>query len=61
MKTNLIKEAEKTLNEAGITNLDYIMSLQGPTIIFTTGGGRQKFEKNDILKNTIADLGVLTL
>ena len=61
MKTNLIEQAEKTLNEAGITNLDYIMSLQGPTIIFTTGSGRQKFEKNNVLKNTIADLGILTL
>ena len=34
MKKNLIKKVEKSLAEAGLSNQDYVISLQGPTLIF---------------------------
>jgi|GEM_PF-2079118 hypothetical protein len=60
MKMNLIKEVEKSLNEAGLTQQDYVISLQGPTLIFAQSG-QEKFEKDYVLRNRIQDLGILFL
>ena len=60
MKMNLIKEVEKSLNEAGLTQQDYVISLQGPTLIFAQTG-QEKFEKDYVLRNRIQDLGILFL
>jgi hypothetical protein len=60
MKKNLIKEVEKSLTEAGLTQQDYVISLQGPTLIFSKSG-REKFEKDIILRAEILDLGIQLL
>jgi len=60
MKMNLIKEVEKALSEAGLTQRDYVISLQGPTLIFAQTG-QEKFEKDYVLRNRIQDLGILFL
>ena len=60
MKKNLIKEVEKALSEAGLSQQDYVISLQGPTLIFAQSG-QEKFEKDYVLRNRIQDLGILFL
>ena len=60
MKKNLIKEVEKSLSEAGLSQQDYVISLQGPTLIFAQSG-QEKFEKDYVLRNRIQDLGILFL
>ena len=60
MKKNLIKEVEKSLSEAGLSQQDYVISLQGPTLIFAKSG-QEKFEKDYVLRNRIQDLGILFL
>jgi hypothetical protein len=60
MKKNLIKEVEKSLTEAGLTQQDYVISLQGPTLIFAKSG-REKFNNDIILRAEILDLGIQLL
>ncbi len=60
MKKNLIKKVEQSLAEAGLSNQDYVISLQGPTLIFAKTG-QEKFEKDSILRAEILDLGIAIL
>ena len=60
MKKNLIKKVEQSLAEAGLSKQDYVISLQGPTLIFSQSG-REKFEKDSILRAEILDLGIQLL
>jgi hypothetical protein len=60
MKMNLIKEVEKSLSEAGLSQQDYVISLQGPTLIFSQSG-HEKFNNDIILRAEILDLGILIL
>lgn len=60
MKKNLIKKVEQSLAEAGLSTQDYVISLQGPTLIFSQSG-REKFEKAIILRAEILDLGIQLL
>ncbi len=60
MKKNLIKKVEQSLAEAGLSNQDYVISLQGPTLIFAKTG-QEKFEKDSILRVEILDLGIAIL
>jgi hypothetical protein len=60
MKMNLIKEVEKSLSEAGLSQQDYVISLQGPTLIFAKSG-KEKFDNDIILRAEILDLGILIL
>lgn len=60
MKKNLIKKVEQSLAEAGLSTQDYVISLQGPTLIFSQSG-REKFEKDIILRAEILDLGIQLL
>ena len=60
MKKNLIKEVEKSLSEAGLTQQDYVISLQGPTVIFSQSG-QDKFDNDIILRAELLNLGILIL
>jgi hypothetical protein len=60
MKKNLIKKVEQSLAEAGLSNQDYVISLQGPTLIFAKTG-QEKFEKDSILRAELMDLGIAIL
>ena len=60
MKMNLIKEVEKCLSEAGLTQQDYVISLQGPTVIFAQSG-QDKFDNDIILRAELLNLGILIL
>jgi hypothetical protein len=60
MKKNLIKKVEQSLAEAGLSNQDYVISLQGPTLIFAKTG-QEKFEKDIILRAELMDLGIAIL
>jgi hypothetical protein len=53
----IIDTAEEFLKEAGFTNQDYTISLQGPTVIFTKSG-QDKLPNNLILIEDLMDLGV---
>ena len=59
-KRNLIQKVEKCLSEAGISQQDYVISLQGPTIIFAQSG-REKFDNDIILRADLLDLGIAIL
>ena len=60
MKKNLIKKVEQSLAEAGLSTQDYVISLQGPTLIFAKTG-QEKFEKDIILRAELMDLGIAIL
>ena len=55
-----IQKAEKFLAESGFTNTDYVMSLQGPTVIFTQTG-LEKFNNDIALKADLMNLGIIIL
>ena len=59
-KRNTIQKAEKCLKEAGFTNTDYVISLQGPTVIFAQTG-REKFGNDIILRADLMHLGIKNL
>jgi hypothetical protein len=59
-KRKLIQKAEELLKEAGFIQSDYVVSLQGPTIIFAESG-RDKLEKDLILKADLMHTGILIL
>jgi hypothetical protein len=57
-KREVIERAEKILKDFGCTNgRDYVMSLQGPTIIFAITG-KEKFENDPILRAEIINTGI---
>jgi len=60
MKRKLIERVEKFLSEAGFTNQDYVISLQGPTLIFSKSG-QEKFERDSILRAELLDSGIIIL
>ena len=60
MKKNLIKKVEQSLTEAGLSKQDYVISLQGPTVIFAKSG-QEKFNNDIILRAELLDLGILIL
>jgi hypothetical protein len=57
-KKKLIDKAEAFLKEAGFTNYDYIISLQGPSVIFAQTG-QEKLSKDLILKADLMHLGII--
>jgi hypothetical protein len=59
-KRLIIEKAEKFLAESGFANTDYVMSLQGPTVIFTQTG-LEKFNNDIILRADLMDLGIIIL
>ena len=59
-KRNLIQKVEKCLSEAGLSQQDYVISLQGPTVIFAQSG-QDKFDNDIILRAELLDLGILIL
>lgn len=59
-KKDLIQKAEKSLSEAGLSQQDYVISLQGPTVIFAQSG-QEKFNNDIILRAELFDLGILIL
>lgn len=59
-KKNLIQKVEKSLSKAGLSKLDYVISLQGPTVIFAKSG-KEKFNNDIMLRAELLDLGILIL
>jgi hypothetical protein len=59
-KKNLIQKVEKSLSEAGLSQQDYVISLQGPTVIFAQSG-QEKFNNDIILRAELLNLGILIL
>jgi len=59
-KRNVIQKAEKCLKEAGFTNTDYVISLQGPTVILSQTG-REKFDSDIILRADLMHLAMRIL
>ena len=59
-KRNLIQKVEKCLSEAGLSQHDYVISLQGPTVIFAKSG-QEKFDNDIILRAELLDLGIAIL
>ena len=59
-KRKLIQKAEMLLRDAGFIQSDYVVSLQGPTIIFAESG-RDKLEKDLILKADLMHTEILIL
>jgi hypothetical protein len=59
-KRNLIQKVEKSLSEAGLSQQDYVISLQGPTLIFAKSG-QEKFDNDIILRAELLDLGIAIL
>ena len=57
-KRNQIEKAEAFLKLYGFTQEDYVVSLQGPTIILSISGN-QKMDGN--LKNELLNIGMLIL
>lgn len=59
-KKKLIEKAEVFLKESGFTNQDYVISLQGPSVIFTQTG-QEKLSKDLILKADLMHLGIVLI
>jgi hypothetical protein len=59
-KRNLIEKAEQFLTENGFAREDYIISLQGPTVIFTVGG-LEKINRDLTLKADLIHMGMKML
>jgi hypothetical protein len=59
-KRELIARTESLLKERGFGQEDYIVSLQGPTIIFTTDG-LQRLEQDPSLRTELTSMGVETI
>jgi len=57
-KKKLIEKAETFLKEAGFTNQDYVISLQGPSVIFAKTG-QEKLSNDLILKADLMHLGII--
>jgi len=56
-KKNLIQKVENSLSKAGLSKLDYVISLQGPTVIFAQSG-KEKFNNDIMLRAELLDLGI---
>ena len=59
-KKKLIEKAEVFLKESGFTNQDYVISLQGPSVIFAQTG-QEKLSKDLILKADLMHLGIVLI
>ena len=59
-KQKTIQEAQTILRNLGLNQNDYIISLQGPTII-PTQEGKKKLEENPSIENSLNNVGVLVL
>jgi hypothetical protein len=59
-KKNQIKKAEALLKEAGFTHQDYVISLQGPTVIFAQSG-EAKLAKDLTVKAELFNLKIAIL
>ena len=59
-KRKTIQKAEKCLKEAGFINTDYVISLQGPTVI-PSQTGREKFDSDIILRADLMHLAIKIL
>jgi len=57
-KTEIIENCKNILTDEGIGYMDYIVSLQGPTFIFTKEG-KKKLTKE--IEKRIKELGILIL
>jgi len=57
-KKKLIEKAIAFLQESGFTNQDYIISLQGPSVIFAQTG-QEKLSNDLILKADLMHLGII--
>jgi hypothetical protein len=57
-KEKIIKKAEAFLKESGFTNQDYVISLQGPSVIFAKTG-QEKLSNDLILKADLMHLGII--
>jgi hypothetical protein len=56
-KGKIIKNAESLLEECGFTQHDFVISLQGPTLILAQSG-RDKIEKDSTLKVNLMHIGI---
>jgi hypothetical protein len=56
-KRNLIERAEQFLIENGFDREDWIISLQGPTVIFTTSG-LEKLNRDLTIKADLIHMGI---
>lgn len=54
-KQDVIKKVEELLKKAGFTNTDYVVSLQGPTLILAKGGEEKM---NDKLRGELEATGI---
>jgi hypothetical protein len=59
-KQKLIEEIHNILNGYGLTQQDYIISLQGPTVIPTVEGKR-KLDENLCIKAELMHIGAVVL
>ena len=56
-KRKIIDQAEALLKEYGFTQTDYVVSLQGPTVILTVSG-KEKMERTLPLKADLMSMRV---
>jgi hypothetical protein len=56
-KEKMIKKVVELLKEAGFTNQDYVISLQGPTLMLAKSGN-DKILNDLILKADLIHLGI---
>jgi hypothetical protein len=57
MKKQIIEKAESLLREAGFQTSDYVISLQGPTVIFAQSG-KEKLLKDADLRVDLIQCGI---
>ena len=56
-KSKIIKKAEALLKECGFTQQDFVISLQGPTLILAQSG-RDKLDKDLTIKADLMWIGI---
>ena len=54
-KQSIIKNAEAILHKAGFSNVDYVISLQGPTVIFAKTG---EAKLTDSIRKSLEETGI---
>jgi hypothetical protein len=59
-KNKIIKKATELLEQSGFSPLDYVISLQGPTVIFAKSGA-EKLQKDLCLKADLMSLGIVLM
>jgi hypothetical protein len=58
MKSIVIKQGQKYLESMGFTDYDYILSLQGPTFIFSIEGNKKL---TDEIRERLENIGIIIL